>query len=85
MCTDIENNTHGHGSCLEDSFVVVDGVDKLSCNKRVCGESIQRHIFGVCRWHFFNDVRDSFPSRFVAQLGSFSESVFSYDMAQYKY
>ena len=36
----IENNTHRHGSCLEYSFAVVDGVEDLICSRRVCGVSI---------------------------------------------
>ncbi len=32
-CTDIGNDTHGHGSSLEDSFVVVNGGDDFDLLK----------------------------------------------------
>ena len=32
QCHHRENHTHGHGSCLENPFVVFDGVDELICS-----------------------------------------------------
>ena len=39
QCDSIENDTHGHDSCLEDPFIDFDGVDSLTCSVIVFSES----------------------------------------------
>jgi hypothetical protein len=39
QCDSIENDTHGHDSCLEDPFIDFDGVDSLICSVIVFSES----------------------------------------------
>ena len=66
QCDSIENDTHGHDSCLEDPFIDLDGVDSLICSVIVFSES-QSLATSVDEWLWFTEIQH--PSATISYDG----------------